>query len=78
MVSFEVWRPCDTVPVELESRKADSTDHQAPQSTLVHITAAMTAGATGTIMTNPLWVVKTRFMVCPPIPPSTLYLSKED
>jgi hypothetical protein len=63
MVSVEVWRPCDTVPVGLESRKADSTDHQAPQSTLVHITAAMTAGATGTIMTNPLWVVKTRFMV---------------
>lgn len=28
-----------------------------------HITAAMTAGASGTILTNPLWVVKTRFMV---------------
>ncbi|GAA5901530.1 uncharacterized protein JCM6883_000245 [Sporobolomyces salmoneus] len=27
-----------------------------------HITAAMTAGASGTILTNPLWVVKTRFM----------------
>ncbi|KAJ9093174.1 hypothetical protein QFC21_006491 [Naganishia friedmannii] len=29
---------------------------------LVHILAAMTAGATGTIATNPLWVIKTRFM----------------
>lgn len=29
----------------------------------VHILAAMTAGATGTILTNPLWVIKTRFMV---------------
>jgi len=28
----------------------------------VHIIAAMTAGATGTIATNPLWVIKTRFM----------------
>ncbi|GAA5822309.1 hypothetical protein JCM10212_001584 [Sporobolomyces blumeae] len=29
---------------------------------IAHITAAMTAGASGTILTNPLWVVKTRFM----------------
>ncbi|GAA6017016.1 hypothetical protein JCM11491_006130 [Sporobolomyces phaffii] len=29
---------------------------------VAHITAAMTAGASGTILTNPLWVVKTRFM----------------
>jgi solute carrier family 25 folate transporter 32 len=30
---------------------------------LVHILSAMTAGATSTTMTNPLWVIKTRFMV---------------
>ncbi|CAO3690061.1 unnamed protein product [Umbelopsis ramanniana] len=29
---------------------------------LVHILSAMTAGATSTTMTNPLWVIKTRFM----------------
>lgn len=30
---------------------------------LAHIISAMLAGASGTILTNPLWVVKTRFMV---------------
>ena len=29
----------------------------------LHILSAMTAGATSTICTNPLWVIKTRFMV---------------
>ena len=29
----------------------------------VHILSAMTAGAASTICTNPLWVIKTRFMV---------------
>ncbi|OZJ01978.1 hypothetical protein BZG36_04897 [Bifiguratus adelaidae] len=29
---------------------------------VVHILAAMTAGATSTTLTNPLWVIKTRFM----------------
>lgn len=31
---------------------------------MLHIGAAMAAGATGTIVTNPIWVIKTRFMVC--------------
>lgn len=30
----------------------------------LHILSAMAAGATSTICTNPLWVIKTRFMVC--------------
>lgn len=37
--------------------------HAVPaESNWAHILAAMTAGATGTIVTNPLWVIKTRFM----------------
>ena len=39
----------------------------------LHILSAMTAGATSTICTNPLWVIKTRFMVRgvgPNIPPT--------
>ncbi|WVO17495.1 hypothetical protein L204_105188 [Cryptococcus depauperatus] len=31
-------------------------------TSVVHIIAAMTAGASGTCMTSPLWVIKTRFM----------------
>ena len=31
----------------------------------LHILSAMAAGATSTICTNPLWVIKTRFMVRP-------------
>lgn len=30
----------------------------------LHILSAMTAGGASTICTNPLWVIKTRFMVC--------------
>ena len=30
----------------------------------LHILSAMSAGAASTIVTNPLWVIKTRFMVC--------------
>ncbi|PRQ70804.1 Mitochondrial carrier domain-containing protein [Rhodotorula toruloides] len=33
-----------------------------PDDPVAHILSAMTAGASGTILTNPLWVVKTRFM----------------
>lgn len=36
-----------------------------PDDPIAHIVAAMTAGATGTMLTNPLWVIKTRFMVSP-------------
>ncbi|BEJ15383.1 hypothetical protein CspHIS471_0411500 [Cutaneotrichosporon sp. HIS471] len=35
-----------------------------------HVAAAMAAGATGTILTNPLWVVKTRFMAQATLPPT--------
>ncbi|KAL7342835.1 mitochondrial carrier domain-containing protein [Rhodotorula toruloides] len=35
---------------------------QSPDDPVAHILSAMTAGASGTILTNPLWVVKTRFM----------------
>ncbi|WVQ85796.1 hypothetical protein IAT38_007964 [Cryptococcus sp. DSM 104549] len=41
---------------------AVDTDMPIAGTSAVHIIAAMTAGATGTCMTNPLWVVKTRFM----------------
>ena len=37
----------------------------------LHILSAMTAGATSTTCTNPLWVIKTRFMVCTNPLPST-------
>ncbi|EKC98858.1 pyruvate transporter [Trichosporon asahii var. asahii CBS 8904] len=36
---------------------------------LAHIISAMLAGASGTILTNPLWVVKTRFMAQAILPP---------
>ncbi|WVR08628.1 hypothetical protein IAU60_005684 [Kwoniella sp. DSM 27419] len=41
---------------------ATEHDFLRGNTAVVHIFAAMTAGATGTVLTNPLWVVKTRFM----------------
>ncbi|GAA6017779.1 hypothetical protein JCM10207_000498 [Rhodosporidiobolus poonsookiae] len=35
---------------------------RGPDDPLSHIASAMIAGASGTILTNPLWVIKTRFM----------------
>ncbi|GAA5956500.1 hypothetical protein JCM8115_000590 [Rhodotorula mucilaginosa] len=35
---------------------------RGPDDPIAHVVSAMTAGASGTILTNPLWVVKTRFM----------------
>ena len=48
-------------------RKADGfggSAHSEAETTIIHVCAATAAGATGTMTTNPLWVVKTRFMVC--------------
>ncbi|KAG8951156.1 hypothetical protein FRC03_012626 [Tulasnella sp. 419] len=43
-------------------------DAQGPSanSWSLHLFASMSAGATGTILTSPLWVIKTRFMTQPP------------
>ncbi|GAA5998865.1 uncharacterized protein JCM10292_005757 [Rhodotorula paludigena] len=42
--------------------KARLSAVRGPDDPVAHIISAMTAGASGTILTNPLWVVKTRFM----------------
>ena len=57
----------------VKDRFRDRAEHSAhPQAdmALVHMCAATVAGATGTILTNPLWVVKTRFMAQAILPPS--------
>jgi solute carrier family 25 (mitochondrial folate transporter), member 32 len=55
-IYFTVYDYCKE---RVGSRIGKKDDHW-----LVHILSAMTAGATSTTMTNPLWVIKTRFMVC--------------
>ncbi|ORX40993.1 mitochondrial carrier domain-containing protein [Kockovaella imperatae] len=49
---------------------AEHGAHPNADVALMHILAAMTAGATGTCLTNPLWVVKTRFMAQAVLPPT--------
>ncbi|KDE08552.1 hypothetical protein MVLG_01329 [Microbotryum lychnidis-dioicae p1A1 Lamole] len=53
------WAIYFTVYDKIKSTMGRSRGNDDPIS---HIVAAMVAGATGTIVTNPLWVVKTRFM----------------
>ncbi|KAM0790438.1 hypothetical protein ACM66B_003316 [Microbotryomycetes sp. NB124-2] len=53
------WAIYFTVYDAVKSRMGSIRGNDDPVS---HLVAAMTAGATGTIVTNPLWVVKTRFM----------------
>ncbi|KAK4049333.1 hypothetical protein OIO90_005462 [Microbotryomycetes sp. JL221] len=53
------WAIYFTVYDTVKSRMGSIRGNDDPLS---HLIAAMTAGATGTIVTNPLWVVKTRFM----------------
>lgn len=50
----------------------DGKDHWG-----VHIIAAMTAGATGTIVTNPLWLIRTRFMASPAVSYSAMGFDTE-
>ncbi|BGP20214.1 hypothetical protein JCM10213_005932 [Rhodosporidiobolus nylandii] len=45
-----------------DQTKARLSEVRGPDDPIVHIVSAMIAGASGTILTNPLWVVKTRFM----------------
>jgi len=51
-----------------ENRRLESQRNMRDSMTL-HVLAAMSAGVTGSIVTNPLWVIKTRFMTQPPNEP---------
>ncbi|KAA1133750.1 Guanosine-diphosphatase [Puccinia graminis f. sp. tritici] len=55
------WAIYFTVYDAAKAKLADSRpNHQ--EDVVAHVLAAMTAGATSTIATNPLWLIKTRFM----------------
>ncbi|OAV88840.1 hypothetical protein PTTG_04454 [Puccinia triticina 1-1 BBBD Race 1] len=55
------WAIYFTIYDAAKAKLADSRpNHQ--EDAVAHVLAAMTAGATSTIATNPLWLIKTRFM----------------
>jgi ABC-type transport system involved in cytochrome c biogenesis permease subunit len=51
--------------IPLSSPMVSFTEHSVvkSESMAIHVSAAMTAGATGSLLTHPVWVVKTRVMV---------------
>lgn len=58
-IYFSVY---DEVKQRLGAAKLGGKGPTGNDTWTTHIIAAMTAGATGTIATSPLWVIKTRFM----------------
>ncbi|PLW05220.1 hypothetical protein PCASD_25338 [Puccinia coronata f. sp. avenae] len=55
------WAIYFTVYDAVKAKLADSRPNHE-EDAVAHVLAAMTAGATSTIATNPLWLIKTRFM----------------